>query len=87
MHIEYLPMAYKIHTVSTVLTAALLLYLNFLGAVLKREFTYSRIFYFVCIYGSYSRAAVIKSAAVNTEDTVLVMFCHCPYNLDSFSNF
>ena len=31
-------------TVSTVLTAALLLHLNFLGAVLKQEFTYSRIF-------------------------------------------
>ena len=57
-------------TVSAVLTAALLLHLNFLCAVLKREFTYSRIFYFVCIYGSYSRAAVIKSAAVNTADTV-----------------
>ena len=56
--------------ISAVLTAALLLHLNFLGVVLKREFTYSRIFYFVCIYGSYLRAAVIKSAAVNTADTV-----------------
>ena len=40
------------NTVSAVLTAALLLNLNFLGAALKREFTYSRIFYFVSIYVS-----------------------------------
>ena len=61
------------YTVSAVLTAALLLHLNFLGAVLKREFTYSIIFYFVCIYGSYSRAAIIKSAAVNTADMVMMV--------------
>ena len=39
--------------------------LNFLGATLKRGFTYSRIFYFVCIY------VLISVASLNEVDTVI----------------
>ena len=42
--------------------------LNFLGATLKRGFTYSRIFYFVCIYVSQSRASLIKVTSLNEVD-------------------
>ena len=44
--------------------------LNFLGATLKRGFTYSRIFYFVCIYVSQSRASLIKVTSLNEADMV-----------------
>ena len=63
----------SLHTVSTVLTAALLFKSSFVGAGLKREFTKARIFKIASIYGSYLRAGVIREAAVNTVDTVLLL--------------
>ena len=39
--------------------------LNFLGTALKQKFTYSRIFYFVCIY------VLITVASLNEVDTVI----------------
>ena len=47
-------------TVSAVLTAALLLNLNFLGAALKREFTSSRIF-FLSVYTSLIRERHLRA--------------------------